>query len=111
MNRHSATPSMKRASPWLFPAERHVPSGRPGRRNTSIGGLSFAVEIDGENIPMRISERALRNVFAAGPNPATWLDAYRQNAGIIDAKATAAHLDQPDRPVCLEVADFLGIKG
>jgi len=99
---------MKRAPNWLFSPEYHLPIRRPSRRNTSIGGLSFAVEINGENIPMRISERALQTIFAAGRSSSTWLDAYRKNARLIDARATAAHLEQPDRPVCLDVADFSG---
>ena len=101
---------MKRASPWQFIPDRHNQGSRPIRRNTSIGGLSFAVEIDGENIPMRISEAALRTVFAAGRSPSTWLQAYRQHADLIDARAVAAHYDHPDRPVCLGIADFAGVQ-
>ncbi|MCZ2495763.1 DUF1488 family protein [Xylophilus sp. Kf1] len=97
---------MKRALPWVFAPDRFARRDRPVRRNTSIGGLSFGVEIDGENIPMRISEQALRKVFAAGRSPSTWLEAYRRNAGWIDSLAMAAHREDPSRPVCLEVEDF-----
>lgn len=89
--------------------DRHVQGSRPNRRNTSIGGLSFAVEVDGENIPMRISEAALRTIFAAGRSPSTWLQAYRQHAHRIDARAVAVHRLVPDRPVCLDIADFAGV--
>lgn len=94
----------------MFLPERAAQNSRPVRRNTSIGGLSFAVEIDGENIPMRISESALRTIFGAGRSPSTWLEAYRKNADLIDSHAIAAHLENPDRPVCLHVADFAGVQ-
>ena len=101
---------MKRAAPWLLMPAHLESNARPTRRNTSIGGLSFAVEIDGQNIPMRISERALRTIFAAGRSPSTWLEAYRRNAQAIDARATAVHREKPEMPVCLDIADFTGVQ-
>ena len=97
---------MKRPTLWLFAPEVFHQNSRPAKRNTSIGGLSFAVEVDGENIPMRISESALRQVFGADRSQSTWLTTYRENAEIIDARAAALHRENPARPVFLETTDF-----
>jgi hypothetical protein len=100
---------MKRATLWLFAPEVFDQNSRPAKRNTSIGGLSFAVEIEGENIPMRISEAALRQVFGADRSQSTWLATYRENAEIIDARAVELHLADPSKPVFLEAADFRNV--
>ena len=101
---------MTRPNLWLFAPEVLHQNNRPGIRNTSIGGLSFAVEVDGENIPMRISEAALRQVFGADRSQSTWLFTYRENAEAIDARAAAQHLSDPSRPVYLEAADFAKLR-
>ena len=98
--------AVNRPSPWLFAPQPIAVPTRAARRNTSIGGLSFAVEIDGENVPMRISETALRRVFGAGPSASTWLATYRLNARRIDALAIAQYRRDPLRPVCLTAEDF-----
>lgn len=102
----TAVAAMKRPSPWLFAPDRTPVVNRQALRNTSIGGLSFALEIDGENVPMRISEGALRGVFGAERCRSTWWPAYRRNANEIERRAVAAYRRAPGRPVCLEVADF-----
>jgi len=97
---------MNLPSSWLFArSERRQPPTRP-RRNTSIGGLSFALEIDGENVAMRISEEALRRCFGAAGCRSTWLAAYRKHAELIDARAIALHVSNPLGSVYLVPADF-----
>jgi hypothetical protein len=68
--------------------------------------LSFAAEVEGEHVPMRISENALCTLFGAGRCRSTWLEAYRRHAHEIDARAIALYLQDPKRPVCLETSDF-----
>lgn len=100
-------PAVKRAPSWLFAPDRTPgPVVRGGKRNTSIGGLSFAVEVEGEHVAMRISADALRMCFGASRCSSTWLAAYRLNALVIDARAIELHRRNPREPVCLGPSDF-----
>jgi len=100
---------MNLSTAWLFAAAQAASASPPARRNTSIGGLSFALEIDGQHVAMRISEDALRHCFGAQACCSTWLAAYRRHARTIDACALARHLRDPRQPVCLQRGDFPGL--
>jgi hypothetical protein len=97
---------MNLTTAWLFSNSRLSANPPAVRRNTSIGGLSFALEIGGEHVAMRISEDALRHCFGADRCCSTWLATYRRHAGTIDARAVALHLRNPLQSVCLQRGDF-----
>jgi len=94
---------------WLFAPVVPTPPSRPVRRNTSIGGLSFALEVDGQHVAMRISDEVLRKVFGARRCRSTWLQAYRDNATRINARAVAAYHRAPQSPVFLDLGDFAAL--
>jgi len=72
----------------------------------TMGGLNFAVIVDGQRIAMRISEEALQDHFGASGDAFSLITAYRNNSGVIDAKAIERYRANPGVQVLLKTADF-----
>ncbi len=68
--------------------------------------VRFAIYVDGVRFVAGISEDPLRDLFGASEGGESLVQAYVDNAEIINAAAIERHRMTGGRPVLLETADF-----
>jgi hypothetical protein len=68
--------------------------------------VRFAIYPDGVRFVAAISEDPLRDLFGASEGGESLVQAYLDNADIINATALERHRLSNGRPVALETADF-----
>lgn len=65
------------------------------------GTVRFAVNVGNVIVQALISRELLEDRFAAGPDPASWLQAYQANSEAIDRMTTRLYLRDAMAPVIL----------